>query len=410
MFRTPEKVLQKIGLGQQAKQLRTAFDTYQTELPKNIDYITSWSKEASNPGASKRIFQYLDGRKIELNPTELKVAGEIKQWLSGWADRLKLPKDKRISNYITHIFEKGEITKEFEVDPELANIMRTEVAKSVYDPFTLQRQGAPKYIEDAWRALDAYVKRATRKVNLDPVLKDISEASKGLEDSQFKYVKSYIDRVNMRPTDIDNLLDNTIKQVFGYGAGQRPTTAITQKTRQWVYRGLLGLNPASVLRNLSQGANTYSELGERYTITGYAKLLKNWNSSELERVGILKNNFIEDRTISATRKLWEKIDKGLFYMFETAEKINRGAAYYGAKSKAINQGMSEKQAVNYAKGIVAKTQFLFSKIDTPAVLQSDISKTLGQFLSFGVKQTEFLTEKILAKDVAGILIKFDVRR
>lgn len=403
-LRTPEKVLQKIGLGEQAKGLRAANDKYLKELPEEIDRITQWSKRVGK-GSEVRIFQYLDGNTgLKLNSDELKVATEIKDYLKGWADKLNLPEDKRVSNYITHIFDNELVQKEF--DPDLAKILRENVAGSVYDPFVQQRLGKRGYKEDVFQALDAYVKRATRKYNMDPALESIKKVSDNLETSQYNYVKSYIDNVNMRPTELDNIIDNTIKQSpIGYKYGQRPSTVLTRKLRQAVYRGTLGLNPGSALRNLTQGINTYSQIGEKYTVKGYLDLVKETlsKSDELERVGVLKNDFVQDRTINATKKFWEKLDKGLFFFFETAERINRGAAYYGAKAKALNKGLDESQAIEYAKEIVRKTQFSFGAIDTPPIFSGDVAKTLLQFQSFNVKQLEFLTDMAKSKDTAGLV-------
>ena len=401
-LRTPDRVLKKIGLENEGRVLRTQYEKYIKELPEEINKITQWSKQVPSE-SNVRIFNYLDGKKVELTPQELEVANEIQTYLSDWATKLKLPKDKTISHYITHIFEKDFIKKEF--DPDLAKIIQDKIPGSVYDPFLEKRLGKKGYVQDTWRALDAYVKRATRKYNMDPALELIKNKSEGLELSQFNYVKKYIDRVNMRPTETDNLLDNTIKQIFGYGFGQRPTAYLTQKGRQMVYRGTVGLSPGTAIKNLTQGANTYAKLGERYTITGYLKNLIKIASGdkELERVGILRDNFIQDRSLNATKKMWEKLDKGLFFLFETAEKINRGSAYFGAKAKALDQGMNEQQAIEYAKKIVRDTQFTFGSIDTPPVLSSDIAKLLLQFQSFTLKQGEFLGEMIQHRELAGLL-------
>ncbi len=401
LARTPDRILEKVGLGNEMTAIRKADEAYRKELPQQIEKITQWSKQVPAE-SNQRIFQYLDGKPVDLQPNELEIAGEIKNYLKSWAERLGLPEDKRISNYITHIFPEGFIQKEF--DSDLAKIIDQNVAGSVYDPFTQQRLGKLGYREDTWAALDAYVKRATRKVNMDPALEQVSKAAKELDLESYKYVKNYVDRINLRPLEIENLADNLIKSTpIGYSLGQRPTTALTQKARQMIYRGTLGLNVGSAIKNLTQGVNTYAKLGEKYTLIGYAKLFKNFRSNELKDVGVLTNDLIQDRTISSTKKFMETVDKGLFSLFELAEKINRGSAYYGAKSKALAEGLDEQAAIDFAKKIVRDTQFTFGSIDTPPILQSDIGKTLLQFQSFNIKQAEFLGEMVAAKDVAGLL-------
>ncbi len=404
--RTPDRVLEKIGLGQEAKQLRKGYENYILELPKNIEKITEWSKQVPH-SSNIRIFQYLDGKEIILDQTELRVANEVKSWLKNWADRLGLPADKRITNYITHIFDKELISKEFDAD--LAKILADKIPGEIYDPFLLSRLGKRGFKQDTWQALDAYVKRATRKVNIDPALEAIKKKTgssletTGLEKSQFDYVQKYIAGVNMRPTDIDNLIDNAVKSIFGYKFGQRPVIAATRLLRQMTYRGMLGLNLSSAMRNISQGINTFAVLGGKYTTIGYAKLFNPSNLKELTEQGVLSQGFIQDRILSSTRRAVEKIDKVLFVFFDTAEKINRGSAYFGAKAKAIAEGKTEEQAIEYAKEIVAKTQFKFGSIDIPVGLQSDIMKTLFQFQNYTLKQVEFLTEMAMDKNFFGLL-------
>lgn len=403
-LRTPDRVLKKIGLEKEAKEIRVSYDNYLKELPQEINKITEWSKRVS-PDANQRIFKYLDGQNVKLQGEELKVAKEIRSYLKDWADRLGLPEDNRIASYITHIFDEDFIQKEF--DPDIAKLIRDKVAGSVYDPFLEKRLGKLGYVEDTWRALDAYVKRATRKANMDPILNKVKGKAEKLEESQYDYVKNYIDRINLRPTNADNLVDNQVKQLIGYRLGQRPVASLSRNIRRAVYRGTLGLNIGSALRNLTQGANTYATLGEKYTIIGYSKLAKALatGSDELERVGVLRNDLIEDRTLNATRKFWENLDKGLFVFFETAERINRGAAYFGAKSKFLkkNKNATEEQAIEFAKDIVRKTQFTFGSVDTPVGMQSDLVKLLTQFQSFNVKQTEFLGEMAKRKDLVGFV-------
>jgi len=402
-LRTPDRVLKKIGLEREAKQLRTKYQDYIQDLPREIDQVNQWVKEVGNSKESSRqIFRYLDGQGATLNKTELKVANEMQAYLAGWADKLGLPRDKRVAHYITHIFEQDFIEKEF--DPELERLIAGKVPGSVYDPFLQQRLGGKGYIEDAFRAMDAYVKRATRKYHMDQALSDLKVASEGLDQQSWKYVKSYADRVNMRPMEIDNLLDTGIKQIFGYKLGQRPTANLTRKVRTAIYRATLGLNVKSALRNLTQGTNTYAKLGEKYTGIGYARSLRNLfsNDGELEKVGVLSDTLIQDRNRSSMKRVSEKMDDVLFSLFGTVEKINRGAAYYGAKARALDAGLSEKQAIQAGIDTARDTQFTFGAVDTPLALQGDLAKTLLQFQSFSIKQGEFLGEMVQNKEFGGL--------
>jgi len=227
----------------------------------------------------------------------------LRSW-NCWADRLNLPKDKRITNYITHIFDDQLVKKEF--DEDLAKIIKDKIPGEVYDPFLEQRLGAKGYEQDVWKALDAYVKRGTRKVHMDPALEKLESVAQRLEDSQWTYVKQYVDKINMRPSDWDNLIDNGIKQSgLEYKLGQRPTAKISRVLRQNAFRGMIGGNIGSALRNISQGVNTFAKLGEKYTALGYINLIKN-GTKELKDVGVLADNFVQDRALSSTKKAVEK--------------------------------------------------------------------------------------------------------
>jgi hypothetical protein len=399
-FRTPDRVMKKIGLENESKLLRTGYDNYKKDLKVELNKVTEWAKKASDTGSSERIFRALDGEKIKLEGNELIVAKEIRDYLRTWADKLDLPYESRITKYIPHIFEKGEITTEF--DPEIAKMIESKVPGSVYNPFMQKRAGVKNYVVDTWRALDAYIKRATRKANIDPALDKISQASDKLDLESFNYVKRYIDKVNLRPTETENLIDNGVKTIFGTKYTSRPTAYLTGKLRTMVSRALLGMNPGSAVRNLSQGSNTYSVLGEKYTIKGYLELLKKGNVDDLYKDGIL-DDAIADRNISAVKLKWQKLDGVLFKLFDWTEKVNRGSAYYGARAKALDLGLTEEKATEFAKKVIRDTQFTFGNIDTPVGINSNLMKTATQFMSYGIKQAEFLGEKIKAKDIVGLM-------
>jgi len=408
-LRTPWKVFDRMKIRPAYQALLKGYEGYVKELPGNIDKITAWSKRVSAEG-NEKIFKYLDGEEIALTAEESQVAKEIKVWLSEWADRLGMSPDDRISDYITHIFPFG---KGGEIPEEIAFLINKKIPGSVYDPFLLQRQGAKGYIQNTWKALDAYVKRATRKVNMDPALAELKEASSHLTDtSQLNYLNSYLGAVNMRPTTADTLIDNHIKEKFGYLFGARPTATITRSIRMMIARAKIGGSITSFAKNLTQGVNTFTELGGWYTTRGYIDLVK-FGGKELRDNGVLIAPFIEDRTYSAVKKMAEKFDNVLFVNMNASELVNRGAAYYGAKAKfaagkttnkefrealgkekPANYTPTKEDAIAYGKFVAAKTQFLFGSLDTPVALNSDIAKMVAQFQTFGLKQTEFIGHMI----------------
>ncbi len=420
---TPEFVLEKVGLGKGAEMLQDAKDKAATTLKKEFETVTGFIGRVKNQAkdgqvhthsdTSTLIFDWLDGHEKEvtkhMTDEEIAVAREIRVYLKEWAGRLNLPEENQIGKYITHIFERGVEGKEsiFAQDPELASIMAENVAKSVYDPFLQKRLGKQDYIHDVWRALDAYIKRASRKEAMDPALKELADMAEKLDDRTYAYVKDLSHKVNMRPTETEQGFDSFITQTpIGHYFTDRPTAFLSKKIRQTFYRGTLGLNLGSGLRNLTQGSNTYAKLGEKYTIIGYSKLFSRMATRNLEELytnNVLNDSFVQDRTRGAIKKTFDMVDSTLFSHYTLSELINRGAAYYGAKSQGLAKGLSEEMAVKYAKRIVRETQFSFGAVDTPVWLNDDIKKTLFQLQNYNVKQAEFLGRMAKQKDIAGLV-------
>lgn len=401
LFRTPTKILNKIGLGKEGKALEQSWDAYKSELPSHIDKIGEWLKRLGGKNASVRVFRNLDGQKVRLTKVEQDVANEINEYLKVWANRLDLPEDKRIASYITHLFDDSFKGKEF--DPEIARLITDKVAGSVYDPFLQKRLGARGYKEDLGLALQAYAKRGVRKANMDPALAILKKSSKKLEQSQLKYVERLSSRINMRPTEIDSWIDNSARSLGV--KSQRPTMRASQFVRMLGFRGALGANVGSAVRNLTQVNNTFAKLGTRYTTRGYIDIVRKMaarDTDELVRAGVLDDQFV-DQSISALKKRLETVDKGLFFLFDRAEKINRGSAYYGGKAKALAAGKTEVEAIREGIDLARTTQFKFGAVDTPPILQSDIAKAFLQFQSFNIKQLEFLGDMVANKEWAGLM-------
>ena len=408
-LRTPMKVFEKMGIRPAYNEILKAYENYHKELPKNIEQIGKWAETVSdNKESNRNIFRFLNGDEdIVLSEKEAAVAAEIRNVLDDWADRLDIPHDLRISDYITRLFPKG-MTKN-EIPPEVAIYIDKKLPKGVFNPFMLARTGKEGYLEDTWKALDAYTKVATRKVHMDPAIEFLKIESAKLNDvSQLRYVSKYMDNLNNRPSNLDVLLDNTFRQVFGDTFGTRPTHRFTSNVRMMISRAKIGLSITSFAKNITQGVNTFAELGAKYTTRGYMDLAK-FGAKELNENGVLMESFIEERIVSATKTMVNKMDAVLFYNMKASEQINRGAAYYGAKAKFLegkitarefrqalgkdmpaNYSPTMEDATSYGKYVSAKTQFLFGPVDTQLGLSSDVAKAATQFSTFGIKQAEFI--------------------
>lgn len=401
-FRTPTKALKRIGLTDTAKTVEGSFKNYREDLRNNMTMLKGWEKRTKNmpDGSSTRIFKYLDGQSQRLSGDELKVADEMKQHFSDWADKLGLPKEGRVSDYITHIFEGDPKNVQ---DPNLASILDNKATSSATNPFLKKRYGKEGFKQDAFAAMEAYMKKSTRKLHMDPALKSLADASKNVDDRTARYLIKLNHSIAMKPDRVEQFVNDAISSIPGIEKkfGNQAGTKAMRAWRNTVYRATLGLNVGSAMRNLTQGTNTFAELGTRDTLAGYTKLIRTFGDAakrgsaawdELNHMGILDDAVhMQDRNVTTLKNKLQKLDKGLWAMFDTAERINRGSAYFGAKAKAMRRlNMTEEQAQNYAREVVGKTQFRFNDVETPLALRSQVAKTIGQFQSFNIKQAEFL--------------------
>lgn len=401
-FRTPTKALKRIGLTDTANVVEGSFKNYREDLRNNLNQLKGWERRTKNlpDGSSGRIFKYLDGQSQRLSGEELKVADEMKAHFAGWADKLGLPKEGRVSDYITHIFEGDPKNVS---DPNLASILDNKATNQATNPFLKQRYGKEGYKQDAFAAMEAYMKKSTRKLHMDPALKSLADASQNVDDRTARYLIKLNQSIAMKPDRVEQFINDAVSSIPGVENkfGNQAGTKAMRAWRNTVYRATLGINVGSAMRNLTQGTNTFAELGTRDTLAGYSKLIRTFGDAakrgapawdELNHMGILDDAVhMQDRNVTALKNNLQKLDKGLWAMFDTAERINRGAAYFGAKAKAMRRlNMTEEQAQNYARDVVGKTQFRFNDVETPLALRSQVAKTIGQFQSFNIKQAEFL--------------------
>ena len=428
---SPVRVLTKMGLRTEYDMLKDADFARQQEDFVIEAKIRGWMNTVPSKESNKKIFNWLDGdKKTELTAQELDVAGQIKGYLETWADRLGLSKEARISDYISHIF-----TKDSKGLPDDIGLMiRNKQPGEVYNKYLLKRLGAEGYLKDTWTALELYLRRANRKVHLDPALKAMQNGAKKLKTPEEKtYVEKLVGVVNMRPHANDTLVDNSINKIthhplavkmFGRViGGPRPVRSATSALRKMKSRSVIAGSAITMAKNLTQGVNTFSEIGAAYTLVGYSAISKKGAGQELRDQGVLLNSFADNQTYSAVKRFAEQADKILYANMNVTEHINRGAAYYGAKQKFLDGKVSvkdvnkslnrqytkesgyettEADAKKYGKYVAETTQFMFGSLDTPLLLSSDVMKTAFQFQTFTLKQIERIGSQVGDKEWAKL--------
>lgn len=394
-WRTPEYVLDKMGLKDKVyTPLKQGQGEVSKELKGHTKQVNAWWKRVKGiNGSSENIFNYLDGEDVTLSEPELGVAKEIRTYLLDWADRLELSPEKRITNYITHIFEPDFVGGKRIFPAELARILDFVTPNKEFNPFLEERLGAKGYKRDVFEALDAYAYRGARKLYLDKPLAGAAATIKDMPAQAAIYVDRLLKNFKGRPSEFEKSIEQDVLRALPpevrQTLGARPVNRLVRGVTGAGYRGMLGFNLVSPIRNLTQVVNTISELGVEKTAKGYMQLLSK-GTEELVENGVLDDMIIADYKSQNFRGALQKADKALFFLFDLSEKINRGSTYYAAKSGFLEQGLSEGAAVEAAKEAVRKTQFAYGKLDLPLALQTPLGKMGFQFGTFKFKQAELV--------------------
>ncbi len=187
----------------------------------------------------------------------------------------------------------------------------------------------------------------------------------------------------------------------------------------WFYLGALGLNPGSSVLNLMQTIlTTAPSIGMKYTMEGMQSTMKKGSKymrlraagnhadeafakayPEFFESGLTPSPVLEQMLHGTVEDAWrvavkmpggvDKVKTGMMAMFSTSEKFVRLTAFEGAHKKALADGMRGEFALNAAREIVERTQFLPGVTGTPYGF-IDMNPLLRQFLTFSSKTGNFM--------------------
>jgi hypothetical protein len=308
---------------------------------------------------------------------------------------------------------KSNVSKAFSLSHEEAKELLSNVARmkgrSRFVGNFLQRKGTPGWENNLDWVNRHYFNMISRYAALDGFkARNITRFEKqfGAFDKEYKgiakYIKEYINDVNGNPTAVEELLNSSIAKVplvnqfFGKYLGSRPSLQIASATTNAVAVAKLGLyNLSPALINTSQLLNTNALLGAKWTAIGIKKAI----SPSLAERGILKQIGVDIQLGLESGAGYSKaaqIGKGFnktLVLFLTAEKFLRRTTGLGSYYKALAEGKTRKQAIEYAKETIQRTQFEYGIADAPAFIRrtGPVGQVLFQFKKFPVKELEFMS-------------------
>ena len=118
----------------------------------------------------------------------------------------------------------------------------------------------------------------------------------------------------------------------------------------------------------------------------------------LVKTGVLEDIGLDsgsgyDRVRSAKQTV-HALGQASMYAFKKTEELVRRATVLAAYKKGIERGMSDKEAIEYAKDINRKANFDYGVHDAPNIFRrgSVLSQIMLQFKKYGIKEMELMWE------------------
>jgi len=355
----------------------------------------------------------------------------------GWTEKLTAGERKafdvlsrRIKDYLPHMFERTELLADFKTEISTINsklrtatnkgaitqyknrlkqledaVIRLEkgymvtfesLPQNVRFKYFESRKGKAGYSFDAIKAYQSYLDGITKKIYIEPAIKEVAQLHKELSPELKSYNKTFI------------------RKYMGWDVSKWDSAAGAIASAQWMRT--LGLNPRSAIVNLTQRMNTIVEVGERQAlgrpilsalhlkkgeILGYTKE----GTKLFDATGISKE-IPQVLMEGAIPKSMESMKNVLGYMFHKIEIGNRKHAFLSgyslAKSGKISpqmakrydiknpKKMTEAECVQFGVDVAHKTQFRYGKIGMPMGLRHPVGRLALQFWSYPIKQTEYM--------------------
>ncbi len=450
--RTTRKVYERMGLPLLPRSLQKAEVRLLEEKIKKMDE----NKKALKSVDKKRwsvVFDKVDlGESIVgLKFEEKQAVGYMRAWANEWADRKNIPPEKRIKNYIPHLFEEemvAQLKESGEIAPELAFMLEERAKSSIIDPFLKERLGAVGFIKDPVKAMNAYDAASLRVIYYEPLLKKISLIANDPKQpkSVRNWLKEYSRRLTNEPSNVDQRANTTllegadiIRKLPGIGpwladrmSQGNPMGMLSQNLASAYYFLWMGYKLTTSIRNLSQHTLILAETGPQYFAEGIGlrftkegrdaanKSSYVWRGRKVARSAATVPG-LEDAMLKG--KVRSFVDTALF-LFNKADEQNVKDAFLAGYAEAkdiltkandnlpADKKVSQEELYEYlawrGDEVAADTQYLYTKLNAMAVSRSGLGKVLSVLTTWTSNWLELMA-KWVAKRPSIVYQQFEKR-
>ncbi|KKN75011.1 hypothetical protein LCGC14_0385130 [marine sediment metagenome] len=424
-FRPSRFVFEKMGLTniwQSAFKAETLLREEHTAFAKELN---KHAKAVGKDTARRElVWEFVNNSNQEvfnqLTFEEKQAANWWKRTADNWADRLNIPQERRIKNYIPHIFdEQARQMGDIPLDASIAMILSKKISDKVNAPFLKKRLGKEiGLVKDPFLAAQAYENMALRIFYYEPILQKLKLVAEHETTPEFagNYLKEYSKRMTGQPANIDREINAFIREIAnnvrGLPGGERlanfldrgnPSGMVAYNLTSALYVMWLGFKPTSAIRNLSQHGLIISEVDSiqdfgngirlRFTKEGKSAL------AESLVVRSRRGAFIESIDSSVVEGATANFRESALFLFRKADEQNVKDAFLSgyAEAKRLYPEVGRDAWIKRGDEVAADTQYLYTKMNSLAISQSGPGKVGAMLTTWAINWLELMNKFVRGK-------------
>ena len=433
--RPVRKVFTTMGLWRAVfKPIQKAEVEHGEELKATTKYIKEARDLVEDKTRIPQVMEALENPALVkfLTVGEKRAFARLKALFDSWADILDLSKEKRIKNYVTHIFE-ADMTQQIKegkpLDNNIASVLDDKAPSTIFNPFLQERFGRETgIIKDPFLAAEAYAKRQIKIFYYEPLLEKISLLANDPKTPELaaKYLNDYTRRMTGEMSDSDkgfnNLFRKFAEKVRNRPGGERLYQVLTQgnfmgsvsyNLASGMYFLWLGFKATSAIRNLSQHTLIIANCGPRYFAEGIALRFTKEGRAALDQSLVWRGRraaFIPGIDDSFAPKWTDTVRDTALWLFRKADEQNVKDAFLAgyAEAKAKMPNATEQELIDYGDEVAARTQYLYTKMNSMAVAQSGMGRVFSVLTTWAENWVELIGDWI-TKNPSQVFLEYEAR-
>ena len=381
------------------------------------------AKKVKDKGRRELVWEHVNNSKSDvfkqLTFEEKQAANWWKRTADDWANRLNIPQEQRIKDYIPHIFDEAALqNKDLPIDSSLGMVFSKKITDKVKMPFLEKRLGKELgLVKDPFLAAQAYQNVALRKFYYEPILQKLKLVAEHSTTPEFarNYLKDYSRRMTGEPAQIDKEINKTLADMAGAIRGIPGGGVNAERLARFLEQGnasaraaynltsglyflWLGFKPTTAIRNLSQHGLIIAEVDNiqdfangirlRFTKEGRTAL------GESLVVRSRRGAFVESIDSSVIEGLPAQFRETSLFLFRKADEQNVKDAFLSgyAEAKRLFPDAGRDVWIKRGDEVASDTQYLYTKMNSMGISQNGPGKVGAMLTTWAVNWLELMNK------------------